>query len=208
MKTSLIRLICKAMTEFTPIPNLKPLQGLNRVAIMGVSFASNNRKNTHRKPGKSNDEIATIVSEIWLEAQDLGVETLVIIQREVAESLRKNYPTVPITKILEEVGDEVHISSEDILGQAWETASRAGIVDAILVAHKRHALRCAWNAEMWGFRVRFPGRFAFSYTWKDRPSQTQWHTWNAPIYFLWELLSRAKLVAVDFWRHSSNRMKS
>jgi hypothetical protein len=136
------------MTEFTPIPNPKPLQGLKRVAIIGMGFASNNRKDTQRKPGKSNDEIATIVSEIWLEAQDLGIEKLVLIQREVGESLRKNYPTVPITKILEEVGDEVHVSSEDILGQAWETASRAGIVDAIVVAHKKHALRCAWNAEM------------------------------------------------------------
>jgi hypothetical protein len=167
-----------------------------------MGFASNDRKNVNRIPGKSNDEIATIISSLFHEARRLNVNVYVLVQREVGESLRHNYPDVTISKNLEEVGSEAHISSDDILGQAWQFASQANITDAIVVAHKRHALRSSWNAEMCGFRTRFPNKFARSYTWNDRPSQTQWHTWNAPIYFLWELLSRAKLTLIDWRKHS------
>ena len=199
MKTELGRLIFKALTKWTPVPNDNPLEGFKHMAIIGMGFASNDRNDPKRTPGASNDDIARIIAYLWFEAQRLGVNVYVLVQREVAESLRLNYPPVRISKSLEEVGDEAHISSDAIMGQAWDFASRIGITDSIVVAHKRHALRCGWNAEMWGFTVRFPHRFPLSYTWHDRPSQTQWHTWNAPIYFFWEALSRAKLVLLD-WR--------
>lgn len=186
-------LVKDSMFTFSPEANKAPFAGLKEALVIGMGFASNDPSDPNRSPGKSNDEIADIIAEL---SELAGSETKlhVLAQREVAEALRVRHPHIPVEHVLKEVGSESHISSNDILGQAWDHASRIQVKDAIVVAHRMHVLRAAWNAELWGFDVRFPHRFAFSFTWKDRPSQTQWHTWNPVVFFFWDLLSRAKLI--------------
>lgn len=193
MSISKTRLFSNCLTRFKPQHSAAPLLGLKSVALIGMGFSANNIKDPGRAPGTSNEEIAAIIAELWDIALKQGIQTLVLPQREVAEALEIGYPNIPIACILKEVGEEKHISSHDILRQAWNFASVRNVTDAIVCAHYRHALRATWNAEMYGFKVRYPHRYAMTYA----RESTQLHTKNAPLFFVWELLSRAKLVLVD-----------
>lgn len=193
MKPSKGQLIVRCLTRFNPPNSRTPLEGLTKVALIGMGFSANNPGDPNRHAGKSNEEIADIMAELWEDASHRGIETLVLPQREVAEALDTHHRHVPIDLVLREVGDEKHISSHDILKQAWSFATKEGVRDAVICAHQRHALRASWNAEMYGFTVHEPHRYATAYA----PESTQLHTKNAPLFFIWELVSRAKLALVD-----------
>lgn len=193
MSISKGRLFSNCLTRFKPTCAYTPLENLTSVALIGMGFSANSLDDPNRRPGKSNEEIADIIAELWDDASRRGVRAIVLPQREVAEALMLHHPKVPIEFVLKEVGSEKHISSHAILKQAWSFASQRNVTDAIICAHHRHALRAAWNAEMYGFTVHDPHRYAMSYA----PESTQLHTKNALLFFAWECLSRTKLVLVD-----------
>jgi predicted XRE-type DNA-binding protein len=191
-----IGVLWKSLTTFRPLTNTDPLDECKpnaTVAVIGMGFSANNMDDPDRLPGKSNEQIATIMAELWHYAQLRHVNLVVLTQREVAEALEIKHSEVSIDLILTEIGSEKHISSHDILGQAWKYCSRHYVTEAIVVAHRMHALRAKWNAEMWGFKVHPPHRYASAFA----PESTQWHTHNALAFFFWEMLSRAKLVLLD-----------
>jgi hypothetical protein len=193
-----IQLLLKAPTHFSPPTNGDPLTGRQEVLFIGMGFASNNKDNPRRIPGQSNEEIAARMLMARRLALRLNVRVHLLAQREVAEAIEKQNPACPIDKVLQEEGGESHIDSTAILGQAWEYAKEHEVCDAVLFTHYRHAFRCLWTAELWGFNAELWPQYAHSYTWQDRPSQTQPHTWCAPIFFVWDILGRGKLVAIDY----------
>lgn len=191
MSISRLELALKCATRFRPITNAMP--HTDREVIIGMGFSANDRNDPRRKPGKSNEEIAEIIYELWNASRACGLESHVLPQREVAEALESRHASVTIAQVLQEVGGESHISSHKILRQAWRYALEKNIHHAIVVAHQAHAWRARLNAELWGFETSFPHRFASSYP----PESTQWWTKSLGRFLIWDMLARVKLVLLD-----------
>ncbi len=169
-----MRIIC----EWNYVPDLDPLY--NAQVIIGMSFGANH-KNKGESPGVSNEEIARIIYRM-----SASNNIPVIAQREVAEAITKlKIPIQPVL-VISENDNQSHITSYEVLCQAWQFCNNTHLRQAIIVAHPAHILRCSWVAEKIGFTINLPNVSSVPY----EILSTQWWTRNRFFFFIWELYAR------------------
>jgi hypothetical protein len=190
MSINRIRLALKCLMHWTP-PLGRPISDLcdkREVLLIGMGFSANDPRDQCRCPGSSNEAIADAIIRILTVAKTRDIKVHVLAQREVAEALYVRGAAVD--HVLKGIQGEWHVDSVEILGQAWVYGCKHEITDAILVAHKRHLLRCAWTARLWGFTILFPHIQVTVYA----PESKQWWTRGPLRFFVGDLYGRISLV--------------
>jgi len=128
------------------------LKGSN--LIVGLSFGKRN----NGLPGKSNEYLAEIVSNLYRKYQKP-----VIIQEEIAEALSGLAPDIPIRLIIKEHREykkngkeKKYLDTSEVLIQAKDISRTNGWNIIILVAHQDHLPRSIKMAKNLGFTVNTP----------------------------------------------------